>query len=424
MIRSKKKAIYNPNKKSGLKLNKKNLAGLMLIAGLALIVALFIFSKTNSKDSFKTSSDHSSKNEEVTIKQENKEISVDLGAVGDMLPHETVTKAASTPSGGYDYLSLISPKLQESFKRSDVRFCNQEAPSAASLGVRGYPAFNAPADFPKSLTEFGCNVISVGNNHSSDGGQTGINGTLQEWDTLSPLAVSGSNRSQDEAEKFQVFEKDGIKIGFVAFSQDSNAAQPSSFSVNRLSNTKLLESQIKGLRKRADVVIVSAHWGTEDSHTVNALQNKYAQQISDFGADIIIGSGPHVWQPYKELKGVDGNTTHTWFSIGNGLNSQTKVDQLFSGVALQKISKSKDGMITIDSPRVLPTYMHYVWTNGIGFNNAQLLARDKLKWSSLNESGIEELISSRNDFKTTKQAQIDKLKSYLQNDKVTILENY
>jgi poly-gamma-glutamate synthesis protein (capsule biosynthesis protein) len=350
--------------------------------------------------------------------------SVELIAVGDMLPHETVTKSAKDSNGNYDYLSLISPELQKAFKKADLRFCNQEAPSAAELGVRGYPAFNAPAKFPTDLSSLGCNLISTGNNHASDGGQAGIDGTLKEWDSLKALAVSGTNRSQEEANQLKTFELKGIRFGFVAFSQDSNAIQPNSYSLNRLSNTKLLESQIKEMKKQVDVVIVSAHWGTEDSHTVNSLQNKYAQQISDLGADIIIGSGPHVWQAYKDLKGSGGNTTHTWFSVGNGLNSQTKVDQLFSGLALINITKSEDGKISIEKPRVLPTYMHYVWGNGIGLSDSQLLGRKNLKWSLMNEPAASDLISKRNDFETTSEAQRTKLKSYLSNDQVQVLQSY
>ncbi len=420
-----KKTKYNIAQKSKrAKLPHKKLLLLSLAIVCTVLLATFaLLGKRGSKssDSGSVEVTASTKEDQDT---EPKEQSVDLLAVGDMLPHETVTKAAKSSNGDYDYLSLISPDLQKAFKKADLRFCNQEAPSAASLGVRGYPAFNAPAKFPADLSSLGCNLISTGNNHSSDGGQTGIDGTLKEWDSLKALAVSGTNRSQEEADKLRTFELKGIKFGFVAFSQDSNAAQPNSYSVNRLSNTKLLESQIKEMKKQVDVVIVSAHWGTEDSHTVNSLQNKYAQQIADLGADIIIGSGPHVWQSYKDLKGSAGNTTHTWFSIGNGLNSQTKVDQLFSGLALIKITKTADGKISIKEPRVLPTYMHYVWGNGIGLNDSQLLGRKDLKWSLLNEPGTEDLISKRNDFKTTAEAQTAKLKSYLANDQVEILQSY
>lgn len=152
------------------------------------------------------------------------------------------------------------------------------------------------------------------------------------------------------------------------------------------------------------------------------MQKKYAQQIADFGADIILGSGPHVWQPYTELTGSTGNKTHTWYSIGNGLNSQTKADQLFSGVALLKLTKSAEGKVEISSPRVLPTYMHYTWSNGVGLAQSQLLGRRDLKWMTL--VGSDALISDRNDFQTTVPQQFDKLKKYLENDKVELLQAY
>ena len=47
-------------------------------------------------------------------------------------------------------------------------------------------------------------------------------------------------------------------------------------------------------RQHADAVIVSAHWGTEDSHTVTADQQKFAKLFADFGADVVIGTGPHM----------------------------------------------------------------------------------------------------------------------------------
>ncbi len=387
----------------------------LLMVGIVGVIAL-----TNV---FKSSSSSPESREQSHANQADGEVkSFDLAAVGDMLPHETVTNAAKV-DGGYNYLNLISPELQKSFQKAELRFCNQEAPSAAKLGIRGYPAFNAPAQFPKDLASFGCNIISTGNNHANDGGQAGINGTLDEWDAIKPLAVSGSNRSLAEQDKLRIFEEDGVKFGFVAFTQDSNSEPPEPFSINSLDNLSLVSSQISKLRQQVDVVIVSAHWGTEDSHIVSSAQKQAAQKLAELGADIIIGSGPHVWQPYAEVRS-GGRVSHVWYSIGNGLNSQTKADQLFSGVALLKITKLKTGQVQIDSPRVLPTYMHYVWAEGVGSSNAKLLARTKLKWLVLAEDDAANLIAERNDFRTSREDQLAKLKSYLANDAVKILDNY
>ncbi len=392
-------------------------AGLIII--LIALSAGLLFSK---KDQPNLSTETPSiETEQVEEEVASKDVSFDLAAVGDMLPHETVTKSAKTDSG-YDYLSLISPELKQSFKKSELRFCNQEAPSAASLGVRGYPAFNAPFQFPKDLSEFGCNIISTGNNHTNDGGQTGVSGTLDEWDVIKPLSVAGSNRTAAEQSKLRVFEHKGVKVGFTAFALDSNSGSANNYSLNMLGNTALLKQQISELRAQADLVIVSVHWGVEDSHTLSGSQKSYAKKIADLGADIIIGTGPHVWQPYEEIVGASGKTTHVWYSIGNALNSQTKVDQLFSGVALLKITKTEAGAITIDTPRVLPTYMHYTWSKGVGMSNSALLGRVDLKWGTVNESSS--LVPTRNDFKTTAEVQREKLKGYLANQKVEVLTSY
>lgn len=348
--------------------------------------------------------------------------SVELSMAGDMLPHDTITNAAKS-SEDYNYLDLISKDLQDSFKKADLHFCNQEAVSSASLPVDGYPAFNAPTAFPRDMNKFGCDLISTANNHAADKGLEGIKGTLDVWDKLFPKAVSGMHRSTDEAEKLQVIEENGLKIGFTAFNEVNNNALPSSETgINMLSDTELLEHQIKGLKESSDVVVVSVHWGKEDSHDLTAAQKSYAKKLSDLGADIIMGTGPHVWQPYQVLDRADGGKTYLWNSIGNGLNSQTKQDQLFSAVALINISKDKDGKVTISNPRVLPTYMHYVWGSGVGGSQSQLLSRRDLKWRLL--SGSQGEIDKRNDFKTTEAEQKSKLKQYINNDQVQILDTY
>lgn len=399
---------------------------ILSIVGIVLLVLLslaLLIAKLNSNHPQKETVSTSTTQTEVSQKEGVKDSSVsfDIAAVGDMLPHETVTKAAKT-SSGYDYLNLISPELQTSFQKAPVRFCNQEAPSAPTLGVRGYPAFNAPAEFPRDLTKFGCNVVSLANNHANDSGQAGINGTVDEWSKQKTLAVSGANKDAASQQKEEIFEVNGIKFGFVAFNEINNNAPSSSYSINMLGNTTLLEKQIKDLKSKTDLVIVSVHWGQDGSHKILASQNTAIKKISSLGADLILGSGPHVWQPYQVLDRPDGGKTHVWYSLGNGLNSQIEQDQLFSGVALMQVNKDKDSKVSLGAPRVLPTYMHYIWTNGIGLAQSQLLGRKDLKWTAL--AGSEDLVSQRNDFKTTVQAQKDKLKSYINNDQVKLLDNY
>lgn len=348
--------------------------------------------------------------------------SIELAMVGDMLPHDTITNAAKS-SEDYNYLQLISGGLTESFKKADIRFCNQEAVSTTGLAVDGYPAFNAPVAFPRDINKFGCDLISTANNHAADKGSEGISGTLEAWDGIKPLAVSGSYRTPAESETLRVVEKNGIKIGFTAFNEVNNISPPSGdVGVSMLSDTVSLEQQITSLKREADLVVVSVHWGKEDSHEPTESQKKYAKKISDLGVDIIIGTGPHVWQPYQVLDRADGGKTHLWYSIGNGLNSQTEQDQLFSGVALINISKGSTGAVEINNPRVLPTYMHYEWGGGVGMSQSQLLARKNIEWGLL--AGSQQKLDKRNDFKTTEQEQKENLRNYINNPLVELLEGY
>jgi hypothetical protein len=340
----------------------------------------------------------------------------DFVAFGDMIPHETVVSSAKEPGGGYNFQKLIAGGLKSSFQKAPLRFCNHEATSSPAIGVRGYPAFNAPTQFTKDLASFGCNIFSVGNNHINDYSQAGIDATLEQIQATNPLAVSGANSSDSQQQKLQITTYAGIKVGFTSFNQESNNPPQNEYSINMLSNSRLLESQLKSLRQQSDVVIVSVHWGREDSATPTELQKKYAQQIADLGADIIIGTGPHVWQPYQNLTRADGKTSHVWYSIGNGLNSQTSADQLFSAMAIMHIAKDSSGKVQITNPRILPTYVHYSWAvPGI------LSSRSALSWGTLSESA--NLISSRNDFITSADEQLTKLKTTLGPD-VTSLQSY
>ncbi len=390
------------------------------ITGLVIVSLGIIFLFTRGTDKTPTIDNPTTKSSQQS-EAKKEESTFNIVAVGDMLPHETVTQSAKT-SSGYNYLSLISPELQKSFQKAPIRFCNQEAPSAPALGIRGYPSFNAPGEFPRDLNKFGCNLISLANNHANDSGQSGINGTVDEWAKQKTLAVSGANKNSTSQQELKTFEINGVKFGFVAFNEMNNKAPSSSYSVNMLSNGSLLEKQIKELKAKADLVIVSVHWGQDGSHKVLSSQSSAIKKVSDLGADLIIGSGPHVWQPYQVLDRPDGGKTHVWYSLGNGINSQVEQDQLFSGVAIMRITKDKNSKISLDSPRVLPTYMHYTWSSGVGLNQSQLLGRRDLKWTLL--AGSEDLVSQRNDFKTTVQAQKEKLKGYIANDSVKILDSY
>lgn len=286
--------------------------------------------------------------------------SVTVSAMGDMLAHDSVVNQAKT-ADGYDftpYFTQISPLVE----KSDVVFCNPETPSAGqAYGISGYPTFNAPTEFARDLSKSGCNLINTASNHMTDKGQAALVATLDEWQRHTPLAIAGANRSAEEQRTVRYFEKNGVKIAFLAFADFSNGAIPHDYSLNLYRNTDLVIQLMTEARQQADAVIVSMHWGTEDSHQVNNNQRTAAKMMADLGADVIIGTGPHVLQPVEWVDGVDGRRTLVWYSIGNMLSSQLHVDQLTGGVATFRMTKEND-RIAISDIGFSGTFMSYEWS--------------------------------------------------------------
>ena len=322
-------------------------------------------------------------------------------ALGDMLPHDSVNLNAQT-EGGWDYgrfFDGIRPQLDS----ADVTFCNQEVPSAGpEFGISGYPVFNAPTEFARDLHgSVGCDLVNLANNHAADKGPAGIARTREVWDGLTPSAVAGANRSAEEQRTVPVFEADGVRIALVSFAEYSNAPIDE-VSLNRMGDTALVQDLMAQARANADIVIVSAHWGTEDSHEVNGQQVAFAQQLADLGADVVVGTGPHVLQPVAWLNRADGGRTLVWYSIGNMLSTQLGLDQLTGVIAGFELVRGDSG-VQVANPTAILTYMHYDWTPEQAAAN-DLLARTNLSITPLAAS--DELLS-RTLFGVTAAQQFD-----------------
>ncbi len=328
-----------------------------------------------------------------------------MSAMGDMLAHDSVVNQAKTAEG-YNfvpYFTTITPLLDD----SDVVFCNPETPSAgADYGISGYPTFNAPTEFARDLSKIGCDVINLATNHIADKGQRAINTTLEVWEAERLLAVAGANRSTEEQQTVRYFDKNGIKVAFLAFADFSNGPVPHDFSLNSYHDQGLVRQLMTEAREQADAVIVSMHWGTEDSHEVNADQRTTAKLLADLGADVVIGTGPHVLQPVEWVEGVNDQKTLVWYSIGNMLSSQLQLDELTGGVAKFKLTKIDD-KIEISDITFTPTFMSYEWSNSDRLAGL-LHTRKNLKLQPLKKAQDETKL-----FDVTVDERLEKIKQWL-----------
>ena len=284
---------------------------------------------------------------------------VRLIATGDTIAHDALNQAALQPDGSYDYYQFMKP-MQPYFDKAQVRFCNQAVPGAGQqFGIRGYPVFNSPLEVAHGLVKLGCNVVNTGTNHTFDMGQQVINAMLDDWAKQpNMLAIAGANKSPTEQQTIRYFTVRGVKFAFLSYSTYSNITPPNSYGLT-MYDAATAQAQITAARSQADIILVSMRWGTEYSPAIDAKQTAVSQQLADYGADIVIGHGPHVLQPVKQLQGASGRKTLVWYSIGNFLQAQLPIEALVSGIAVMDIDvKTK----TVQPPAYLPIYMHYEWT--------------------------------------------------------------
>lgn len=303
-----------------------------------------------------------------------KEVRVHVAAMGDMLAHDTIIANAKT-ANGYDFAHYFT-NIRPLYKNADVVFCNQEGLSSGpNYGISGYPSFNAPTEFAAGLQSGGgCNVINLANNHMGDKGTNATDATVATWESLKPLAYAGANRSDSEQATVRYFEVKGAKISFLAFADFNNNRATPAYSVNNYHDQALVTKLVTEARKNSDIVLVSMHWGTENSAAINVDQRQQVTLLSSLGVDMVIGTGPHVLQPVETVARADGKTMTVWYSLGNMLSSQLNIPELFSGIAGFDIVKQPDNTTNIENLSFIPTYMHYEWSAADQAQN-NLLAR-------------------------------------------------
>lgn len=370
--------------KVSTKKNKKYL----IIPGVVLLVILSVFAwwylvgrqANTSVPGAKTTNDSTPQVEATKVIPK-----IHMTAMGDMLAHDTIIANAKT-SDSYDFGKFFAG-IKSAYAGSDVVFCNQEGLSSGeAYRISGYPSFNAPTKFSSDLQSgVGCNLINLANNHMGDKGVAATNATLDVWSGLKPLAVSGANKSVEDQNKVSIVEVNGIKIGFVSFADFNNNNATPGYSVNNYHDEDLVRRLVGQLRSESDVVIVSMHWGVEDSSIVSSDQQNEVNLLSSLGVDMIIGTGPHVLQKVQTITRDDGGKMVVWYSLGNMLSSQLATKELIGGIAQFDITKGDDLKIFIDNLSFTPTYMHYEWTASQAANG-DLLARQNAMIYLLNDA--------------------------------------
>ena len=293
---------------------------------------------------------------------------ITFSASGDNLLHSYLyTQAeARAKSGTYDF-SYCYKRVADFFKETDINWINQETVVTDTLEPSSYPRFSSPGQVIRDLYDVNFRIFNTSTNHIYDKGSEGLTETEKFWESMPDDVLETGLVKEDKYNDIPIYEKDGIKFAFLSYTYGTNGLShpdDSDLRVILLSETDIIEKQMKKARKKADVVIVSCHWGNEDTHTISESQRSMARQLADWGADLIIGTHPHVVQDAEWIKTKDGHKTFCAYSLGNFISGQDRADNLI-GATLSLTFEVKEDMlndtytIKIKKPKLIPVITDY-----------------------------------------------------------------
>lgn len=242
-----------------------------------------------------------------------KDTTVTLLTFGDMMLDRAIRKKMEEKGALYPF-EKIAPLLQG----VDEIIVNAEGPFTDNPSVA--KDINSPLRFTfdpsllAPLKSVGFTVFSQANNHTYDFGKEG---SVQSKKYIEEQGIHVFGDFKNKENIAHTTQVRGRKITFVGYNQFSYAGKE-----------EVLQAIAKG-KQESSFVVVYPHWGVEYNEGVTESQRSLAYTFIDAGADVIIGSHPHVIEPVEMYKGKV-----IFYSLGNFIFDQEKSGPTAEGLSV------------------------------------------------------------------------------------------
>lgn len=254
---------------------------------------------------------------------------VNLAFVGDILQGEYINSWLQQEGYSYPFQKALFH-----LSSADITAGNLEMP----ITTRGTAddektfVFKGAPEGLQGLVDAGIDVVSLANNHTLDYGVEGMLDTITHLDEYGIKHV-GAGNNDAEAYSPVIQEVNGIKVAYIGVSRvlpytTWKANKYTAGLAEAYDTASRALQAIEEAEKLADITIVMIHWGIERNNKPENYQLQLARNFIDAGADMIVGSHPHVLQGFEQYNGK-------WiaYSLGNFVfASHPKGKQAESGV--------------------------------------------------------------------------------------------
>ncbi len=213
--------------------------------------------------------------------------------------------------------AAATEELLTFLQEGDLFILNQEFPfgtTGEAMEEKEY-TFRVPPDLVSVPVDLGVDLVTLANNHILDFGRGPLTETLKALEGAG-IAHVGAGEDLDAAKALKTFEIQGKTLGFLGASRvipegSWNASRYNSGVFTTYDATQLVE-EIRKAKESCDFVVVLVHWGIERNTFPEDYQKTLACQYIDAGADVVIGSHPHVLQGIEYYQGKP-----IFYSLGN-----------------------------------------------------------------------------------------------------------
>jgi poly-gamma-glutamate capsule biosynthesis protein CapA/YwtB (metallophosphatase superfamily) len=292
---------------------------------------------------------------------ESKPVRFTVEASGGILIHSPLWARAQELAGGtgYDFAPLFS-ELKPYLQKADLALCHLETPMT-SAPPTSYPIFNTPPELATGVKQSGFDACSIAGNHWVDQGQHGIDESNKILDKAGVIH-DGANVSPAQQRKPVIINVNGVKVGFLAFTTDTNGIPlPHPWSLN-MAKLPLIKDLVKrDLKAGADAVVINMHFASEIlpqyQTALTPAEKKLGEQVAAIpGVAAVVGQGPHDIQKILWHRGVpivysDGNLVSNQ-SPAAGLPANTQ-----DGMLVFIHFVSKDGKVKAEKVSYVPTWV-------------------------------------------------------------------
>lgn len=266
---------------------------------------------------------------------------------GDAMQHQAQLDQALSEGGGtrHDYSECfrwIAPAITE----ADYAVVNLEVPLGGGPRYSGYPCFSAPDSYAQALADAGFDMMLTANNHCLDSGMKAARRTIWALDSLGIDHIGTYHDAADREAKVPFVKTiNGIRFGFLNYTYGTNGIPArDGMEVAYIDRDRMAREMRATREAGAEILVVTMHWGIEYVLRENAIQRELADFLIKNGADMVIGSHPHVIQPMKMMRDESrGQDVPVVYSLGNFISNMKTGDTRGGAYMRVRVERDEDG---------------------------------------------------------------------------------